>query len=268
MPQAALLYALDGARNPVPVLLSQLSGGGGGGTVDIDALSTAIADKIALKTLAVSGETVDETALSTAIANAIALKTLNIAGETVDEVALATAVANAIATKDLKAIGYTPPVISQSFTRPADTTAYAQNDIISNSTSATTPLAFPVARVNGGTGYLNTILFQTNNPAWTNAQLVLWLYRAAPTNVATDNNPFTLLWANRDNLIGSVSLSTFATGGAGSDSVRCFVSNLGIQFGTMPDSQSIFALIQNVSSQTLTPVSGQGFHIQLRVEQN
>ena len=41
-------------------------------------------------------------------------------------------------------------IISASYTRPADTTAYAEGDVLANSTSAATILTFPnVARANG-----------------------------------------------------------------------------------------------------------------------
>jgi hypothetical protein len=50
---------------------SGTGGGGGGNTIDSDALATAIADKISLKTLTVNGDSVNESALASAIASAL-----------------------------------------------------------------------------------------------------------------------------------------------------------------------------------------------------
>lgn len=51
--------------------LLRLVAAGGGGAIDNDALAEAIADKIALKTLQVSGDSVNESALAGAIASAL-----------------------------------------------------------------------------------------------------------------------------------------------------------------------------------------------------
>ena len=52
---------------------------------------------------------------------------------------------------------------SVSFTRPADTTAYAANDAIADSTSAPTLLSFAdCANANGGQGYIVKTRLLTN----------------------------------------------------------------------------------------------------------
>ena len=51
---------------------------------------------------------------------------------------------------------------SASFTRPADTTAYAANDAIADSTSAPTLLSFALYKYNGGQGYIVKTRLLTN----------------------------------------------------------------------------------------------------------
>ena len=114
--------------------------------------------------------------------------------------AIAASLASQIATT-----GFLVPVAVE-FNRPADVTAYAANDSVSDSTSAPTNLEFAnIIRVNGGTGYLVRAILITNQP--TNvAQFRLHLFNAAPS-AGNDNAPYATLWR-------LVSASTSATDSA------------------------------------------------------
>lgn len=81
---------------------------------------------------------------------------------------------------------------SESFTRPANTTAYAAGDVICNSTSSPTILEFTgMAYLNGGYGrILGASLTSSNNPA-TNISARLFLFSSPSTGIDNDNSPFT-----------------------------------------------------------------------------
>lgn len=87
-----------------------------------------------------------------------------------------------------KAVGFTA-VPSATFTRPADTTAYASGDLVANSTTAgsVTPMQFSVARVAAGSGMIRRVRLRKSGTTITNASFRLHLYKASPTATNGDN---------------------------------------------------------------------------------
>src|SRR3954454_3106231 len=81
-------------------------------------------------------------------------------------------------------------IVSDNFTRPNDTTAYASGDLVANSTTAgsVTPLTFPLT-FKSGTG--QTVILRArlskSNTTPTNATFRLHLYEASPTVANGDN---------------------------------------------------------------------------------
>jgi hypothetical protein len=104
--------------------------------------------------------------------------------------------AMAIDTTPAVAVGITT-VKSASFTRPADTTAYAVGDQVNNNTVAASvaPLVFTAAGSNGGTGMVRKGRIRKTSigaGALTNASFRLHLFTIAPTTAAGgDNSAFT-----------------------------------------------------------------------------
>jgi hypothetical protein len=78
---------------------------------------------------------------------------------------------------------------SANFTRPADTTTYAQGDLVANSTTAgsVTPLALTAARVSGGGGVIRKFRLIKSTASLTNAQFRVHLFNALPTVANGDN---------------------------------------------------------------------------------
>jgi hypothetical protein len=78
---------------------------------------------------------------------------------------------------------------STAFTRPADTTAYALGDLVANNTTAgsVTPISFAVARLNGGSGRIQTVRLWKSSTSITNAQFRLHFYSTSPTIANGDN---------------------------------------------------------------------------------
>lgn len=86
--------------------------------------------------------------------------------------------------------------VSDSFTRPADTTAYAIGDLVANSTTAgsVTKLTFAnVVRQQGGGGMLRRARLRKSGVATSNAVFRLHLWSASPATVTNgDNGAFSI----------------------------------------------------------------------------
>ncbi len=96
---------------------------------------------------------------------------------------------------------------SASFTRPADTTAYASGDLVANHTTAGSVVAmsFTVARVAAGHVSIRKARLQKSTTTTTNAAFRLHLYRAAPTLVGGDNAAWS---TTRSGYLGSIDFAS------------------------------------------------------------
>jgi hypothetical protein len=150
-----------------------------------------------------------------------------------------------------------------SFTRPADTTAYAAQDAVSNSTTAPTVLTFGnVGRINGGSGLI--LAARHLKSSTVAASYRLHLYRVAPAAI-NDNAQFPLLFANRTARIGFIDFS-HQTGGTGSDASTALATLANLPFVCDAASTSLFGRL--VASAGYTPVSGEQHFIELGFVQN
>lgn len=158
--------------------------------------------------------------------------------------------------------------VELTITRPADTNAYAVNDVISSSTTAPAAQILDLATAGveaGGSGYLVKLRALTNNKNFT-GRLRLHLYRSAITP-PNDNSPFALLWANRSNRIGSIDLPAFNTAdNASSDAANALIADLRFGFKLAPTETRLWMVIQNLDAPT--PASGQQFFFSFLVDRN
>jgi len=158
--------------------------------------------------------------------------------------------------------------VEVTLTRPADTTAYAVNDVISNSTTAPTAIIFDMATAGveaGGSGYLVKLRALTNLKTWT-GRLRIHLYKTVivPGN---DNSAFGLLWANRANRIAYIDVPAFSTADAtASDCAHSLIADLRIPFKLSADDTRLWAIVQNLDAPT--PASGQIFFFSLLADRN
>ena len=115
--------------------------------------------------------------------------------------------------EDISALGSSIPLTvggksvqkSVSITRPSDTTAYAANDVIADSTSVPTLLSFlNCANAAAGQGYIVKTRLMTDQKTCT-ARFRLSFYHTATTPI-NDNAPKTTLFANKDKHIGRIDL--------------------------------------------------------------
>lgn len=159
-------------------------------------------------------------------------------------------------------------VISASFTRPNDTTAYASGDVICNSTSAPVVLTFPRATVTQGPKFsiiAQAILVDSANQATKLASPELWLFDTAPT-ADNDNAVFTPTDAELANLLGVIVFDTAfvgdATAGAGGNAIFR-VPSLSIPVFTKAEDNAIYGVL--VARNAYVPVAQESFTIKLGI---
>lgn len=155
-------------------------------------------------------------------------------------------------------------------TRPANTTAYTAGDVVSDSTTATTPIPLEVSGRNGGTGYIMRMRLITDQSTCT-AQFRVWVYSVSNMTLAADNAAFTLLYANKANRLGSIDLPAMATGTGTSNSASAMVPSSTTVFAPFPyqcaptDNRLYFVL---ETRSGFTPASGQKFYLEVTTDVN
>lgn len=161
--------------------------------------------------------------------------------------------------------------VQDTFTRPADTTAYAANDAIAATTSdtGTTPLrSLALASYPGKPFWLVYLELQTNLATFTPTIRVHFYNVAAPdTAAAGDNAAFTLAYANVEDYLGYVDLPALADlgdfAGAYRDDVRLLLAPLSGDPGSVTADDSVYYRLEIVSG-TPTPASAQSFTLVAR----
>ena len=164
--------------------------------------------------------------------------------------------------------GTTAKVVGVEFTRPADTTAYAAKDVVSDSASApTVGTVAGVVSTAGGSGLIVKARLLTDQKTCT-AQFRVHLYSTAPT-AKNDNDPFTFLYANADKRIGAVDLPACTTEDA-TNSTAAYASRPSsdgssgvpnLLFKCASGSTTIYWILETLSA--FTPASGQKFYLEL-----
>lgn len=157
--------------------------------------------------------------------------------------------------------------IQASFTRPADTTAYAAGDLVANSTTAGSviPLSFANAvRMAGDCVRIERVRIEKSGTSLTNASFRLHLFESSPTPTVGDNGvfnnagalasnnilnhagtfPVTMVWSASDGAMG-IGVPTTGSGATASPTS-----------GT-----SLFGLLE--VTEAYTPVSGEVFYVVL-----
>lgn len=148
-------------------------------------------------------------------------------------------------------------------TRPSDTTAYAANDAVSNSTSAPSVLTFAAAtRVTGGNGYITAVRIRTDQK--TNvAQFRIHFFSSSPTAI-NDNSAQSILYANKATALGYVDVGPLGTEDATASDCAQGQTN-GILLPYFCAATSVFGLLETKTA--FTPASGQKFYISVTFEQ-
>lgn len=138
--------------------------------------------------------------------------------------------------------------ISDTFTRPNDTTTYAAGDVVNNST--TTPEGLVFTNIVGGTngkGKIAQATLTSSANQSTKGDFELWLFNTAP-EVDNDNAAFTPTDAELANLVTIIGFtgSTAIVGGAGSGAA----GNL-VYFGVPKNGQKDAIIFTKTGSRVL-----------------
>ena len=91
-----------------------------------------------------------------------------------------------------------------SFTRPANTTAYASGDLVANSATAgnVEPLRFGVQKMGRANGVIGFARLLKSDPTVTNANFNLHLFATSPTVTNGDNGAFAV--SNAESFLGTI----------------------------------------------------------------
>lgn len=159
--------------------------------------------------------------------------------------------------------------VSSEFTRPANTTAYTVGDMVSADAAATTPnLSFASCASDiAGSGYIVGARVRTDKKDMA-AALRLWIFSASDATVVGDNVAGQILWANRAKVVGYIDLPTSGTGADSTNSTGAFAQNFDVRipFTCGAASQALYGVLE--ARTAFTPASGQGFYVELAIDQN
>lgn len=157
-------------------------------------------------------------------------------------------------------------ITTASFTRPADTTAYAAQDVVSNSTTAPTLLTFAGAgRANGGSGLILSARHMKSSTGISGANYRLHLYKVSTVTPINDNAQFAMLYANRLNRVGFIDFNHTA-GGTGSDSSSALTTFVNLPFVCDAAATALYGILTVTGA--YTPTSGEQHMIELGIVQN
>jgi hypothetical protein len=171
----------------------------------------------------------------------------------------------------LGAVGGTTVTLTASYTRPADTTAYAAGDAVADSTSAPTALSFAnAARVAAGSGVITGCTLTDSANQATKGQFELWIFDASvtPTN---DNAAMAMSDGDAAKAVAIFQFTTWFVGNAGSGasgnavSVGTLAGGNGRAF-KLASGTTLYGLM--VARNAYTPVSGEVFTFKLNVCQD
>lgn len=156
-------------------------------------------------------------------------------------------------------------VVSVEFTRPANTTAYAVGDIVSNSTVSTTILTFSNVLSAGGKGKIVGVTVSTDEPSLT-PEIRLHVYSQSTPTLAVDNAAFIELYADAAKKVGYIDLAAMTSPASASGDAVSRTQNMSLNFPvkTSGSSKNLYGVLETRS--TFTPASAQKFLVTVYVE--
>lgn len=156
--------------------------------------------------------------------------------------------------------------ISASFNRPADTNAYTNNDVISNSTSAPSVITFTnCASANGRGGkIIQATLIDEGGTMATPVAIDLFIFQTAPT-AQNDNAGVNISDADAEKILGVVPFTKDMGLVANLGGARTPDAFSGLAFECDAASRDLYGIL--VARQTFSPASAAKIFIRLGIEQ-
>lgn len=168
----------------------------------------------------------------------------------------------------VKAGGVTT-VVTASFTRPADTTQYTANDVVSNSTSATSLLVFKnCVQLIGGTGLIHSGLMFASTDAATNPNFDLLLFDNQGLTLAADNAAGTITDAEALGLVAAVTFDGTNSANVHTAGANLIIkaTNVGQAFKCAQNTRDLYGVV--IDRGAYTPASAEVFSFKLVILQD
>ncbi len=153
-----------------------------------------------------------------------------------------------------------------SYTRPADTTAYAAGDALSDSTSAPTVLEFTnvaqrdqEAADGGQTVLINELIVHASTLQGTLPSIRVWFFNASPTAI-NDNAAFTLSDAENRTCLARMNTDSIEAGAVNNTMLQSGLQNIIFRIGA--STTSVFALVEVLNA--YTPASAEVFDFTIK----
>lgn len=159
-------------------------------------------------------------------------------------------------------------MVSGEFTRPADTTAYTAGDVVSNSTSTTTPLSFPdIFRVNQGSGYIVGIRISTDKKSIT-PRFRVHFFNDATATLSADNVAFKEVYADASKRLGYYDMPAMTTAqdATNSDMSRSIDLSMRMPVVAATGDDSLYVVLEALDA--FTPASGEKFNVMVSIDNN
>ena len=151
-------------------------------------------------------------------------------------------------------------VVTATVIRPADTTAYVVDDVLSDNTVAPTLLTFSdVARVNGESGWVISAVMVTDRAEEIRPQVRLMLFDTAPA-AQNDNAQFAPTDADALRVVGWIDFNAYQDGAV---NTIYFVNNLDVGFRCATGSRSMYGI--PVMKNAYVPVANEKFDFRIEV---
>lgn len=165
-------------------------------------------------------------------------------------------------------IGGNMSIVATEMTRVADTAAYAANDTVSTSTSATTLMTFTnVLRVNQGTAYITGVRIATDKKSIT-PRLRLHLSTTSGITVAADNALTKGVYADESVRLGYIDLPALSTpiDTTNSDFSRAFDMTIRHPIQAAAATRTVYGYLETLDA--FTPASGQKITVTIFSDNN
>lgn len=158
--------------------------------------------------------------------------------------------------------------VSATFTRPADTNAYAVGDAVNNSTSAPALLLLDAcARVIGGSGYIVGMRISTNLKSIV-PRFRIRVFNASNPTLSADNLAYQSKYTDESKRVARFDLPAMVTptDTTNSDMSSAEDDTIRIPFVCAAASQALYVALEALDA--FTPASSQSFTATLTVDQN
>lgn len=156
--------------------------------------------------------------------------------------------------------------VSTEFTRPADTTAYAANDVVSDSTSSTTMQALAnAARVSGGSGYIVGIKVSTDKKSIT-PRIRVHFFGTNGATIAADNVAYKEVYSDGSKRLFYYDMPAMTTAAdtTNSDMSRSVDTSMRIPY--ICNATSLYYVLETLDA--FTPATGQKITVTAFLDRN